>query len=153
MKAITVKQPWAWPIALGAKTVENRTLPHPWRSAVGERIAVHAGKGWDTSAVHDQRLIEAAKAAGHLFAVEELDPACYEYGVVLATVRLTDVHRGDRPCRCRGHNDWAEPGAWHLVLRDVTRLRTPVPCRGYQGLWTLPADVERDVLAATAVPA
>jgi hypothetical protein len=27
------------------------------------------------------------------------------------------------------------------VLRDVRALATPVPCRGYQAFWTLPADV------------
>lgn len=33
------------------------------------------------------------------------------------------------------------------VLDEVVTLPKPVPCRGAQGLWTLPADVESAVLA------
>lgn len=141
MKALTVQQPWAFAIATGAKTVENRTRAHPWHSAVGQRIAIHAGKAWDETAIYDERLIAAAKAAGHLFVMEELDPAAYEYGVVLATADLAGVHQAgaSNGCRC-AWNDWAQPDCWHLVLRDIRRTR-PLPCRGYQGLWTLPAEV------------
>lgn len=42
MRAITLWQPWASLIAEGAKTIETRPFPHPWRSAVGERVAIHA---------------------------------------------------------------------------------------------------------------
>jgi len=152
MRAITVQQPWAFAIATGAKTVENRTRRTPWHIAVGQQVAIHAGKAWDSTAVHDERLIAAAKAAGHLFVVEELDPAAYEYGAVLAVADVAGVHLGvSRPggCRC-SWNQWAEPGAWHLVLRGVQRLSRPVPSRGYQGLWSLPHDVEAQVRAQPA---
>lgn len=151
MKAITVQQPWAFAIATGAKTIENRTRPHPWRSAIGNRIAIHAGKAWDDTAIHDERLIAAAKAAGHLFTVDELDPAAYEYGVVLATADLAGVHHAGPPngCRC-AWNQWAQPDGWHLVLRDIQRLRRPLLCRGYQGLWTLPDHVLAALLADAA---
>jgi hypothetical protein len=46
MKAITLKQPWASLVASGLKQVENRTWAVP-KSIRGERIAIHAGKGWD----------------------------------------------------------------------------------------------------------
>lgn len=39
----------------------------------------------------------------------------------------------------------AGPIGW--VLADVIALPEPVPCRGAQGLWTLPDDVERRVMA------
>ena len=35
------------------------------------------------------------------------------------------------------------PVGW--VLRERTWLPTPVPCKGAQGLWTLPPDVQRGV--------
>lgn len=47
MKAITLKQPWASLVASGLKQVENRTWAVP-RSIRGERIAIHAGKGFDS---------------------------------------------------------------------------------------------------------
>jgi len=37
------------------------------------------------------------------------------------------------------------PVGW--VLDDVVALSKPVPCKGFQGLWNLPADVESAVLA------
>jgi hypothetical protein len=49
MKAITIKQPWAWAIAHGNKDIENRgtnlrCVP------LGGIIAIHAGKEWDSEA-------------------------------------------------------------------------------------------------------
>jgi hypothetical protein len=36
-------------------------------------------------------------------------------------------------------------GPFGYVLRDVRALATPVPCRGWQGFWTLPDDIESAV--------
>ncbi len=149
MRALTVQQPWAFAIATGHKTVENRTRQHPWTSAIGKRIAIHAGKAWDhTADPHDEHLIAAAKDAGHLFVHDELDPAAYDYGVILATAKLAGVHHGQsRQCRC-SWNPFAQPDSWHLILLDVHRLRKPLPARGYQGLWTVPLDVLAQLGAA-----
>lgn len=46
MKAITLHQPWASLIAEGVKTIETRGRRDPWRSVIGETIAVHAGARW-----------------------------------------------------------------------------------------------------------
>ena len=42
---------------------------------------------------------------------------------------------------------WIGPIGW--VLTDIA-LPEPVPCKGFQGLWNLPADVESAVLAQLA---
>jgi hypothetical protein len=50
VKAITVRQPWAWLIVNGGKNVENRE----WMLAIdliGERVGLHAAKWWNTDAV------------------------------------------------------------------------------------------------------
>jgi len=52
MKAITIKQPWATLIASGVKGVENRTWPVP-KTIRGQRIAIHAGKGFDDVGFED----------------------------------------------------------------------------------------------------
>lgn len=57
------------------------------------------------------------------------------------------------------HHPPHEPGMFHLgdqhrwffgsfgyELRDIRVLDQPVPCRGYQGFWTLPADIEAVVV-------
>lgn len=37
------------------------------------------------------------------------------------------------------------PGRWGWLLADVEPLAVPVPCRGRQGVWALPADVAEEV--------
>jgi hypothetical protein len=45
MKALSIRQPWAWLIVNGRKPVENRTWPTRWRG----RLLIHAAKTmtWD----------------------------------------------------------------------------------------------------------
>jgi hypothetical protein len=41
MKAITVRQPWAWAIINAGKDIENRT----WNTNFRGRVAIRAGMG------------------------------------------------------------------------------------------------------------
>ncbi len=41
MKAISIRQPWAWLILYGGKDIENRS----WPSKVRGRVLIHAAKG------------------------------------------------------------------------------------------------------------
>ena len=43
MKAISIKQPWAYLIAAGIKDIENRTWKCP-QKYIGERVLIHASK-------------------------------------------------------------------------------------------------------------
>jgi hypothetical protein len=149
MKAITIKQPWAWAIALGAKTVENRSRQHPWTSALGERIAIHAGKGWDRDAFDTPALFRVAEhVCSRLYGddrgypaaalINVMAPQFHHRGAVLATAQLIDVHLDSTAsCDCAG-NPWAQRGTWHLVLDEIQPLPQPTPARGALGLWTLP---------------
>lgn len=47
MKALSVKQPWAWLIANGHKDIENRT----WNTHFRGKFLVHASKGLDKKAL------------------------------------------------------------------------------------------------------
>ena len=40
---------------------------------------------------------------------------------------------------------WSGPYAWNLV--DVVVLPEAIPCKGHQGLWDLPADIEAALTA------
>lgn len=67
-------------------------------------------------------------------------------GVVSGIVR--NGRHGDLNCaatRAVFDSPWRVPGMWSWVLTDVIALPEPVPCRGAQGLWTLPEDVEAAV--------
>lgn len=139
MKALTLHQPWAWAIAHAGKPVENRTWKPP-RGVIGQRIAIHAGKRLDKAAVSD---------------IEDLlmgeNPGAFVQGAVVATARLDGyVHQGpggrslwgvsvERACEALESRWFVGPFGW--VLEEVVALAEPVPARGAQGLWTLPADV------------
>lgn len=157
MRAITVKQPWASAIAAmavrgpeltaRAKDVENRTRPHPWRSAIGERLAIHAGKGWDDAALRFRPLLDLADGGtggiGPL--IGWMIPTFHRRGEIIATGLLVDVHRCDGSC-----SPWAEPEQWHLVWQDVYGLREMVPAKGALGLWALTPAQEKAVTGEAA---
>lgn len=137
MKAITIRNPYAWAVATGRKDVENRTRPVSHRGD----IAIHAGAAWFPDAEWDRRIIAAWWGEGRPGG--RLDVATFPAGwfrVVLAVADLYDCHVPEPGC-CT--SEWAEPGAGaHLLLRNVRRLAEPVPARGALGLWTVPDDVE-----------
>lgn len=65
-------------------------------------------------------------------------------GAVIGIARLADSHQdpdGSPPC-----SDWAQAGAWHLVLRDVQELPLPVPADGQLGPWKPAPDLVAQVL-------
>jgi len=158
MDALTLWRPWpdaifSWP-GKHAKRLENRGW---WRqSTVGKTIAIHAGKKYDPDGA--EMISELAVAAGVTNGGWTVPgPSASPEGVigVVTVCAIVDAGRYDADvCVIAGAvpvdmfiwREWWMGGiAW--VLADVRRLAVPVPCRGAQGLWPLPEDVERQVLA------
>lgn len=131
MRALTIRQPWAWAVAFAGKDVENRTRPHPWRSALGEQVVVHAAS--QPSLDFDDDLLDIAcladpDAEWDFEQKELLDIR----GACLALTTIVGVHQCDGRCSV-----WAQPDQWHLELAD-TRLVRPVLAKGALGLWLWP---------------
>lgn len=104
MKAISIRQPWAWLIMHGGKDIENRT----WSTNVRGRVLVHAAKGMSNS-----EWVDAANHAGHLGIMipqkEEL-----QRGGIIGSVDIVDcVTESDSP--------------WFFGPRGFV-LRDPRPC-------------------------
>ena len=177
MRAITVRQPWAWAIAHGGKDVENRT-----RNIAGEYrgpVAIHVATQIAEASAWSDPNIEAALLAhsvttdwpltlGHVLAVVDLtdvhdDETCWRrdfrrladlYQTDPAAVRaIPDTGSGGLTGRARLCSPWAMGDHYHLALANPRPLATPVPAKGRLGLWTLPADVEAAVLAQIGDPA
>jgi hypothetical protein len=161
MRALTLTQPWAGLVASGIKLVENRPRKMIKREDFGKPFAIHASKVIDESVY--ERIAEIAP--------DVLQCSPYEDGPKWSVPCRRDWYRLSRDTSAvigvatitsevfdkSGllSNDIAlELGEQHrwffgpigYVLRDVRALATPVPCRGFQGFWTLPADVERQVV-------
>lgn len=142
--ALTVRQPFAWAIAEGQKTVENRT----WGTTMGTdggEFAVHSAM-----TPGDPLQVPAFTSASRTSPAAAL-------GAVVAVVRLASIHvalggpgcTAERPC-----SPWAimRPGMRHWVIAGPRPLAEPVPCRGRLGLWRLPEDVESAVRAQLEAP-
>ena len=135
MKALTVRQPWAWAIMI-AKPVENRSRRFHHRGP----LLIHASQQEETDMV-DQVLEMIADETGT--AVSLLRNAYRQQaarGAIIGAVTVTD-------CVSEHPSRWfAGPHA--LVLERPQRAWQPVHCRGQLGLWQPPADV----LAALEIP-
>lgn len=129
MRALTLWRPWPWAILHAGKRVENRGWKPPaW--ILGEPVALHAGKKLDLEALEDMR--DGLYGESAMRAPDE-----HPMGVV-GVVRFSG-HSTD------SIDPWASPGAiaWHIS--EVIDLPEPIACRGEQGLWVLPQDIEAEV--------
>lgn len=161
VRAITVKQPWAWAIAHGGKNIENRSRPVAYRGP----LLIHAGVAWSSRGETDERI--AAVWGPHLGLAMPCHPMRYPDllpgGVVVAAADLVDVHLQTPDCltdpdRC---NPWGEQSyvrrvagrtrivldVFHYVLDDIRPLPTPVLATGRLGLWRPDTDVLARVAA------
>lgn len=138
LRALTVRQPWATWIALGVKTVENRTWPTRHRGP----LAIHAGAAFEADAWRTS--VVQALPRGTLPGLTSLPQSA-----ILAVVELIDCHEY-RPGCC--DSPWSEKGAgtWHWVLVNVRALPEPVPCKGSLSLWRVPPAAAAQVEAGAA---
>lgn len=144
MRALTLHQPWAWAITHADKRVENRSRPPP-KSLVGLDFAIHAGLRIDDAAV--QRFYRGD--FGDIAA--KVNPDDIVRGAVVAVARLSKVVEHEIPGFEQHGGDCWFFGPVGYLLTDVRVLREPVPCRGLQGFWPLPPEVEATVRAQLAI--
>ncbi len=136
IRAITLTQPWASLVAIGAKRIETRS----WRTSYRGWLAIHAGKTFPEQA---RALCEQEPFRTTLLLDETLDPARpiagqLPRGCIVAIARLDDclpmttIELPDEPERSFG--DYA-PGRYAWYLSQVQRLPQPISARGALGLW------------------
>jgi len=140
MRALSVRQPWAWAICHG-KDVENRSRGTRYRGL----LAIHASKSAPyREDVEDPRIAALITANG-------LDDPASAQGAVVAVAELTGCHEPGhclevRPGQNAGQcSPWAHASQFHWQITNVRPLPEPVPCKGMLGLWRLPDDVEKVV--------
>jgi hypothetical protein len=156
---LTLTQPYATLVAIGAKLIETRSWATPYRG----RIAIHAGKGLGPvggmaglrALVRREPFASVLGAWGALTRTNVLeDPVRYlPRGVVIATAELAGcsptVHHPSLPIAWRhvetermwhlteqeeAFGDYT-PGRYAWLLADVRPLAEPVPAKGALGLW------------------
>ena len=139
MKAITVRQPWAWAIMHDGKDVENRS-----RNIAGTYrgpVVIHAGLTDDDDAYRGpvgQRWLAWWANGGSGWGGQR--------GFALGVVDLIGVHPYadcDRRPFAGFCSNWAGSGAMHLELAHPHAFAEPIPYRGRLGLWEFPDDLLR----------
>lgn len=129
MKAITIHQPWAWAIAAGKKTIENRG----WATNYRGPLLIHAGKS-RKSLDQGRRFIERLDI--EMPADDELP-----FGAIVAVVRLVACVSLERLC---GDSFAEGPYCWKLA---DARPVEPSPYTGEQGLFNVPDEIVRRLVS------
>lgn len=146
MKAITLTQPWATLVAIGAKKIETRS----WNTNYRGKLAIHAAAG---KYVDDYLLMKiepfytALKNAGIESRLQ------IPLGGVIATCDLVSTHKVDEMDWIEGKRGWSKDnyfwgatdqeksfgdysvGRYMWFLANVNALENPIPVRGSLGLW------------------
>lgn len=150
MKALSLTQPWATLVAIGAKRIETRS----WYTAYRGRLAIHAAKGfpgWANDICGREPFRSTLARAG--YAPDNLPRGC-----VIATCRLTSMKRVAGTGLYPMDWEWRQPdgglvtyqpsenelafgdfsiGRWLWLFADIEPLSVPVTCRGELGLFNV----------------
>lgn len=150
MRTLSLRQPWAWLVVHGGKTIENRK----WNTRIRGEFLIHASKGMTGAEYFDA--VQWTAKRGH--AVVGRMPAAKEFdrGGIVGIARLVDViaphlfAEGDLrdgthfelfPTDCN-----VRSGGWHMheqygfVLANVRPIPF-IPCTGMLGFFSPPANV------------
>lgn len=130
MKALTIRQPWAWAIMTGLKPLENRSRPFHHRGP----LLIHSGLAEETDMVEDMLAIAARQTGTSLALLRNAYSQQAHRGAILGAVTV-------KGCVTWHVSEWFF-GPHALVLERPRKARYPVHCRGQLGLWQVPADVK-----------
>jgi activating signal cointegrator 1 len=137
MKIISLWQPWASLVALGAKVHETRSWPTTYRGP----LLIHAARRWDR-----KLQAEWVRCDTLLYNARELRLPFAERprGCVVALVELADCGPigSISPASSfdRIFGDW-DDGRYAWRLTNPRRLLKPIPWLGQQGLRDAPAEL------------
>lgn len=159
MKAISLWQPHASLIAIGEKLYETRS----WSTRYRGPIAIHASKtqeemkdiwqsiqhakktDWQYARAFTRATYDAFKLWMEREGLTVWNFKNLPYGAIVCTAELTAIHHAALlyPTLTGRVQQFGEFGhgrfAWEL--KNVQVLKTPMPYRGQQGLWTLPDEI------------
>lgn len=110
-RVLTLKQPWAWAIVCGGKTIENRVWPTSYRG----RLYIHAGKSYERNG---EQYIESLGISV---------PDNLPRGGIVGHCELI-------ACGSFPENPWAMEDQFHWLLRNAEASEFE-PMKGKLGIW------------------
>lgn len=127
MKALSIRQPWAWLIVNGHKVIENRTWPTRFRG----RALIHASKGM-TRAEYDAAR-QMAEEIDSLIIFPRFDALAR--GGIVGAATVTDCLLSYKRT-----SPWHMQGCYGFVLADARPLPF-VPLTGRLGFFDVPPEI------------
>ena len=127
MKALSIRQPYAWLICAGYKDVENRN----WRTNFRGRIYVHSSKV--AVELHDPHVKQFVVAAlANQAKTNEIEAYIsstleFSYGAIIGEVDIVD-------CVTTSDSPWFV-GRYGFVLKKPVLYKEPILCRGSVGFF------------------
>lgn len=115
MKALSIRQPWAWLILNAGKDVENRN----WRTNFRGRIYIHAAATMTRREYEDA--MDWVVCSGIPLNFEEPHPTRFMRGGIIGSVEIVD-------CVEKSESPWFV-GKYGFVLKNPIRLPFQ-PCKG-----------------------
>jgi hypothetical protein len=137
MKAITLTQPYATLVAMGAKRIETRS----WSTRYRGPLAIHAGKG--LAGMTKRQFVDLLRTEPFcsvlrpLIAAGQVNTDALPRGAIVAVADLVDilpVEQVQPTAPERSFGDYT-PGRYAWLLADVCLVDPPIPSTGRQGLW------------------
>lgn len=141
-RAISITQPWASLMAIGAKKVETRA----WRTHFRGWVAIHAAKAFPEECralLNDDAFAGALDAAG-------VDRDALPLGQILAVTEIVHCERAESANVTEQEAAFGNyaPGRYAIVTAGVRRLKTPITIRGALSIWRLQNPItELDLVA------
>ena len=128
IKALSIRQPWAWMILHGGKDIENRDWPTRFRG----RVMIHASKSMTGDEYADAfDFAISSGALPNLQNLPQINFANIERGGIVGSVEIVD-------CVTRSDSKWFM-GKYGFVLRNPIVLPFQ-PYRGALGFFDIPSD-------------
>lgn len=163
MKALTLTQPWATLVAIGAKQIETRS----WFTSYRGPLAIHAAAGYGKGGLRGHKALCGTEpfcsvlneaCARHYDALDQsrgwlravAEHPFMPTGAIVATCELVCCKNITLSARYGWHGvagrDWEmtdqerafgdyTPGRYAWLLTNVRALETPIPAKGTLGLW------------------
>ncbi len=153
MKGLTLTQPWASLVAIGAKKIETRS----WSTSYRGLVAIHAAKSfpkWAREMCLESPILDTL--ADYIAWDGHAPPTIYlPTGAIVAVatlvacestewLRLNPTIHGRLTDQEREFGDYAA-NRYGFVLFNVRRLPDPIPYRGTLGLWNVPPNIIRHI--------
>jgi activating signal cointegrator 1 len=156
MRGLSLTQPWATLVAIGAKKIETRSWSTPYRGLV----AIHASKtfpGWAKELCWEARFLKRLhqNKAGNGDVLNVINDLPLQKIVAVARIEnclptttgsLISLH-DQQPVK--GSDEYAfgdySAGRYMWLLSNVIALPEPIECKGALSLWEMPLKIENQI--------